>query len=598
LADTASHLEQLIAASPTQNAAKPSETKIPEHPKLAEGIELLGEMKESAFIDAPWLASRNGKFLQITELLHRVAENATGDKTIDEMAASISRDYERSIDSTEVRQLLTNSLIPAGIIEGPNGAVAPQASSGPSPLAVNMKMKMLSPTFIDIFTGVLKLFHLPPVLIAMLGFSVVTQYWIFFVHGIGGSLHEAFYASGMMLAVLGIVVASAAFHEFGHASALTYGGGRVGGMGAGLYIVYPAFYTDVTDNYRLGRWSRVRTDLGGFYFNLIFGLGLAGLYLLTAQEIFLIGVALIDLEIIHQLLPFVRLDGYWALADITGIPDFFSAIAPFARSQLPSWVPFPEGQRLPRLKTWARLFFIAYILVTIPLLIFLFFLMFKTLPRIIATGASAFWDQAGKLSDAAGEGAVLTIIASALQMVLLLLPSIGVSLLFARLALKFVRAVWNWSKPTFARRVMGALATTAAAAFFVFLWLPQIGLPGADERSSDSVFAVGRFEPIRPNEKLTVPQVVRGAPPPPASSSTVPRDGDDSPQNAPAGAPSSQATGTPTQVGATLSPGTTAVATGTASAASTPTASASTPAATATPGAATPTPTPTLTLVR
>jgi hypothetical protein len=100
LADTASRLEQLIAASPTQNAAKPSETKIPEHPKLAEGIELLGEMKESAFIDAPWLASRNGKFLQITELLHRVAENATGDKTIDEMAASISRDYERSIANT------------------------------------------------------------------------------------------------------------------------------------------------------------------------------------------------------------------------------------------------------------------------------------------------------------------------------------------------------------------------------------------------------------------------------------------------------------------------------------------------------------------
>jgi putative peptide zinc metalloprotease protein len=32
-------------------------------------------------------------------------------------------------------------------------------------------------------------------------------------------------------------------------------------MGVGLYAFYPAFYTDVSDNYRLGRWARLRTDL-------------------------------------------------------------------------------------------------------------------------------------------------------------------------------------------------------------------------------------------------------------------------------------------------------------------------------------------------
>ena len=42
-----------------------------------------------------------------------------------------------------------------------------------------------------------------------------------------------------------------------------------GVMGAGLYLVWPAFYTDVTDSYRLGRAGRLRTDLGGLYFNAI-----------------------------------------------------------------------------------------------------------------------------------------------------------------------------------------------------------------------------------------------------------------------------------------------------------------------------------------
>src|SRR2546423_10178746 len=148
-------------------------------------------------------------------------------------------------------------------------------------------------------------------------------------------------------------------------------------MGAGFYIVYPAYYTAVTDNNRLPRWSRVRTDLGGFYFNLIFGLVLTAAFLLTGADFLLLGIAIIDFEIVHQLLPFIRLDGYWALADISGIPDFFSQIGPFIRSQIPSWAPFPKGRVLQPLKPWARLFFGLYIALVVPFLFFIFFLMFR-----------------------------------------------------------------------------------------------------------------------------------------------------------------------------------------------------------------------------
>ena len=55
----------------------------------------------------------------------------------------------------------------------------------------------------------------------------------------------------------------------GHAAAARSSGAEPGVMGAGLYLVWPAFYTDVTDSYRLGRAGRIRTDLGGLYFNAI-----------------------------------------------------------------------------------------------------------------------------------------------------------------------------------------------------------------------------------------------------------------------------------------------------------------------------------------
>jgi len=78
----------------------------------------------------------------------------------------------------------------------------------------------------------------------------------------------------------------------------------------------------------------VRTDLGGVYFHLIFALGLVALYGLTGHELLLFVVLLIDLEVLRQFFPFVRLDGYWVLADLTGIPDFFSQISPFLRTVL------------------------------------------------------------------------------------------------------------------------------------------------------------------------------------------------------------------------------------------------------------------------
>src|SRR5690348_10067614 len=79
----------------------------------------------------------------------------------------------------------------------------------------------------------------------------------------------------------------------------------------------------------LGRWARVRTDLGGFYFHLIFALGIIALSLATGREFLLLAVPLINLDMLYQWLVFVRFDGYWVLADLTGIPDFFSQVMAF-----------------------------------------------------------------------------------------------------------------------------------------------------------------------------------------------------------------------------------------------------------------------------
>ena len=116
-------------------------------------------------------------------------------------------------------------------------------------------------------------------------------------------------------------------------------------IGVGIYLVWPSFFTNVTDSYRLSRGGRLRTDLGGLYFDLIFILALAGIYAATSSEILLLVIAITHLEMLEQLLPFVRFDGYFILSDLIGVPDLFARVVPILKRALLSGPPGSADRR-------------------------------------------------------------------------------------------------------------------------------------------------------------------------------------------------------------------------------------------------------------
>ena len=490
----------------TQTQAAPA---IPERPTLAPGVQLRGQMQESAFEDPPWLLEREGSgYLQINELLYHIAEQCNGRQTPEEIAEQVSRRLEQEVSADMVQRLVLNPLVTQGLVARADGTVVPTAQQGGRALLqMNVKMAMVSPRVIAPLTAVLRVLFWPPILLLALGAAVGAQVWLYFVHGVGGGVHDALYAPGLMLLAIAAVVIAAGFHELGHAAALRYAGGEVKAMGVGVYLVYPAFYTDVSDNYRLGRWARIRTDLGGFYFNLLFVLAMMALYVATGHEFLLLVVVLINLEIVHQLLPFVRLDGYWVLADLTGIPDFFSHMAAFVRSMVPGLG--LKGTRLPELKWWGKVVFAAYILITIPLLLFLLFIMIKSLPRVLATAWDSFQQLGGSFLAAREAGDGLGMAAALAQMLFLSLPTAGLFLTLYTLGKRIAVFLWNWSKPSVTRKAISAAGSLAAAALLFYLWAPQLpftGRPGPIYERTD-------FTPIRREERGTVFDAV-GAPAP------------------------------------------------------------------------------------
>src|SRR5438876_744549 len=162
-------------------------------------------------------------------------------------------------------------LIPLGLIAGAAGSASlPPPASPRSLLSMGWRVTIFGQRALEPIARTLQVFYAPFLLVPLLVSVVAAQVWLYAAGGVVASAQHTLYTPGALLLVVGLLMAGALFHELGHAAALRYGGGTPRSIGAGLYILYPAFFTDVTDGYRLGRWARVRTDLGGVYFHLIF----------------------------------------------------------------------------------------------------------------------------------------------------------------------------------------------------------------------------------------------------------------------------------------------------------------------------------------
>lgn len=183
------------------------------------------------------------------------------------MADGVTEATEWLVTPQNVRNLIDTRLIPLGVIAADATVSVTQPpvrqETTRSPFALNMRVRAIRPAAIDPVARVLQYLFTAPVAVAALAVAVAAHVWVYRFHGLTGAFLDALYRPSSLIIVLGVVLLAAVFHEFGHASALRYGGGRARGMGFGLYVIFPALFTDVTESYRLGRWGRVRTGLGG-----------------------------------------------------------------------------------------------------------------------------------------------------------------------------------------------------------------------------------------------------------------------------------------------------------------------------------------------
>ena len=476
-----------VATSPDDQADPLAGRSVDDVPQRADGIELIGEMAGSGYREPPALARRaDGQTIQLSPLLYLVLGAADGHRTYSEIADYVSDSFGRRVSEGNVRSLVDNQLRPAGLLTGADGAQPEVTKSNPL-LGLRFKFAVSDPERTRRLTSPFTRLFNPILVIAVLAAFAGVCWWVFMEKGLASATYQAFDRPELLLLVFGITVLSAGFHEFGHAAAARRGGATPGVMGAGLYLVWPAFYTDVTDSYRLGRGGRVRTDLGGLYFNAIVAVAIVGVWWFTRYDALLLVVATQILQMIRQLTPLVRFDGYHLLADITGVPDLFHRIKPTLLGLLPWRWRHPETTVL---KPWARAIVTLWVLAVVPLLAFSLLMMVLMLPRLVGTAWAGLGKQAAMLDQAWADFDLLEVAGRGLGMVAIAFPIFAITYILFRLVRQIGKSVWKRTHGRPVRRGIAGLVAVAIIAGLVWAWWPR---PGA-------------YRPVQPFEGGTLVQ--------------------------------------------------------------------------------------------
>ena len=450
-------------------------------PALAPGIGLLGEYQGSGFTEPHYLIVRaDQQVLHVSRLLFVVASHIDGRSSLDEIAGRVSDEYGRTLDRDGLQFLLSAKLQPMGIVadvstddrasvglplttaptltpERPKPtsvnasrtptsrtpAVPPPTSSRLLPranplLALRFRLTLVPPPATRLLARLFAPFFFGPVVVLGLVGLVLADVWLFREASLRSAVEAFLSDPPMLLSILGILLASTLVHEFGHAAACRYGGAQPGKIGAAVFLVFPAFFTDVTQSYRLGRAGRVRTDLGGVYFNALTIAALTVFYVQTRSAAVLIAIVFVHAEALQQLWPLGRLDGYFVVADLVGVPDLFGRIGPILRSSVPGR---PTHPKVAELRRSARIIVTLWVAVTGPIMVGLFALMLWNAPSVTLQVLDSMRDQWAALQSSIDESDAAGITLAVLSLVLLPLPVLGLAWLVGGILRRLLAAI-------------------------------------------------------------------------------------------------------------------------------------------------------------
>ena len=260
----------------------------------------------------------SGRHFEVSRPTARLLELIDGDRDLTAIAARLTAEAEPAIDAAALRELIERTLRPMGLVHWGDEQVPGAPARPPSPMW--LRVPLVGERVVNPAAALLvPLFGRGAALLAG-GLALAAHVW-FYRAGPRFEFGRDLYHVAEWLPAMLLYQLSVALHELGHAAALRRHGERAGGIGFGFYRLFPVFFTDVSRAWQLPRGPRAVVDAGGMYVQVLFAGALIALTTGSHSPAFARAVGLIDLSLIANLHPILRMDGYWLVSDLSEVRD-------------------------------------------------------------------------------------------------------------------------------------------------------------------------------------------------------------------------------------------------------------------------------------
>lgn len=255
------------------------------------------------------VVAENGSHIRLSEVAYRIVSGIAAGVSCEDLAAELRRSSRGEVTASDVASAYER--VTARI-----SAIAAKPSQG-LPAFFWLRVRFLPEALVAwVASRLAILYH--PVLVAgaLVWIAAALAIVVSSRGGFGLQIERNVFGPAYGLFLLSLVA-----HEFGHASACARYGARPSDIGFAMYLIYPAFYSDVSSAWRLKRSQRVVVDLGGLFFQGIVGAAYALLYVGTGWKPLWGAFSMILYGALFCLNPIFKFDGYWMVADALGVTN-------------------------------------------------------------------------------------------------------------------------------------------------------------------------------------------------------------------------------------------------------------------------------------
>lgn len=253
---------------------------------------------------------------EVSELVYRILQLVDGKRTAEEIAGELNASGGSGLSAASARRLIDDVLLPNGFLIGQEAAS--QAAIGRTFL--HPRFSLLSQDMLRPVTDFLGILFDKRLFAVMVFFSTAVPIYTFVVLPVNMAVVGSI-GGVQLVAVYGIVLATAFIHELGHSSACAHCRITHGDIGVGLYMFFPVLFADVSGVWKLDRRKRMMVDAGGVYFQMMCLPVLCLAYVLSESTIVLGAIFATCITMATALNPFLRFDGYWLVSDFFGVPN-------------------------------------------------------------------------------------------------------------------------------------------------------------------------------------------------------------------------------------------------------------------------------------